>query len=590
MKSILLVEDEALIAMEEAQCLRREGYAVEHVLSGEHAIDAVRNHPDQVDLILMDIDLGRGIDGTIAAQEILKTYDIPILFVSSHTEKEIVDKTEKITSYGYVVKNSGDVVLLASVKMAFRLHQAHNALAASEEKYSKAFHTSPDSININRLSDGIYLAVNEGFTLITGYTPEEVLGKSSVEPTLHIWEDNEDRLRLLDMLQRTGQANNLEAKFRMKNGDVRYGLMSARVLTLGQQRCILSFTRDISDRREAQQALAASNETLTSLVNASPLAIIGSDKNAKILLWNPAAEKLFGWAAKEVIGRPNPIVPPERSQEFDELTARIRAGEQITEHETTRLRKDGSRIEVSLSTAELPSALPAGMGRIAILADITERKRSAEALQRALHQEGVLRKELQHRVKNNLNIISSLIGLEIPRLNDATSRQIFIDARSRIHVMMRVYDHLNRSSDPDKVDLRSYVEEFAGSLVRTYSSGPGRIRLTLEFDDIPLTTKRIVPLGLILNELITNCLKYAYPSGADGEIRVYAKRLVDTITVSVEDDGVGFKTGVCPEKAESLGLSLVRNLADQIDGKVSFQSTPGVRVTIAFPANEPVRK
>ncbi len=135
MKTILLVEDEGIIAMGEAMMLRKEGYDVVLAASGEAAIATAGSR--SVDLILMDINLGKGIDGTQAAQEILKSHDIPILFLSSHTEKEVVEKTEKITSYGYVVKNSNPTVLFASIKMAFRLHAANQAVRCANESLEK---------------------------------------------------------------------------------------------------------------------------------------------------------------------------------------------------------------------------------------------------------------------------------------------------------------------------------------------------------------------------------------------------------------------------------------------------------------------
>jgi two-component system, sensor histidine kinase PdtaS len=584
MKSILLVEDEALIALEETVYLKREGYAVEHVFNGRSAIEAVQTRSGAVDLVLMDIDLGKGMDGTEAAKEILKHHDIPILFLSAHTEKEIVDKTEKITSYGYVVKNSGEVVLLASIKMAFRLHEAHKALATSEEKYSKAFHISPDSININRLSDGAYLAVNQGFTEITGYAAEEVIGRSSVDPEVGVWADEDDRRRLVALLQKDGEVANFEAKFRMKLGQLRHGLMSARVLTIDNEQCILSITRDITDRRNAQLALAASNAALTSLLRAAPLAIVGVDRAGNILIWNSAAEKLFGWTAAEVIGRPNPIVPPDRSGEYAQLRERVLVGEHIVERETVRRKRDGSLVDVSISTAAIPGDVGQIPERIAIITDITERKRSEEAVRRLLKQEEVLRKELQHRVKNNLNIVSSLIGLEIPRLKDPDSRQVFIDARSRINTMMRMYDQLNRSEDPNRIELLPYVNDLAQSLFTMYAADPARIRMALRIADILIDTKRIVPLGLILNELITNALKYAYPGGSSGEIRIQAERLGEKIAVAVSDDGVGLGEGISLETSDSLGLSLVKNLTEQIEGTVVIRSEYGVTVSITFEA------
>lgn len=133
-KTLLLVEDEAIIALTEKRWLTNEGFRVIHVTSGEEAIKTVQTGSEKIDLILMDIDLGHGgMDGTQAAREILKTHDIPLLFLSSHTEKEIVDKTEQITSYGYVVKGSTNTVLFASIKMAFKLYKANQEIKAREE-------------------------------------------------------------------------------------------------------------------------------------------------------------------------------------------------------------------------------------------------------------------------------------------------------------------------------------------------------------------------------------------------------------------------------------------------------------------------
>ncbi|MFO7849551.1 MAG: response regulator, partial [Spirochaetia bacterium] len=126
-KKILLVEDEPLITLSESKMLKRNGYEVVTADSGEKAVAAVEDDRS-IDLILMDIDLGEGMDGTEAAEMILDKYDLPIAFLSSHTEPEIVEKTEGITSYGYIVKNSGETVLLASIRMAFRLYDAHREL------------------------------------------------------------------------------------------------------------------------------------------------------------------------------------------------------------------------------------------------------------------------------------------------------------------------------------------------------------------------------------------------------------------------------------------------------------------------------
>ena len=209
-KTILLVEDEALIALSEVKQLEKAGYRVIHSLTGEKAIEIVDANPGGINLVLMDIDLGKGIDGTQTAEQILLSSDIPILFLSSHTEPEIVSKTEKITSYGYVVKSSSFTVVDASIKMAFRLfaasrqldlnsmelektneelqasleslQKANQRLSISEALFSKIFQVNPDIMSRSRLSDGTYVDVNEGFTRMLGYTKAEAVGHSALPP------------------------------------------------------------------------------------------------------------------------------------------------------------------------------------------------------------------------------------------------------------------------------------------------------------------------------------------------------------------------------------------------------------------------
>ena len=184
--SLLLVEDEVIIAMSEKMELEKCGYYVHHVLSGEKAVDAVLDNILTIDLILIDIDLGSGIDGTQAAEQILKIKDIPVVFLSSHTEPGIVEKTERLTSYGYVVKNSGIVVLDASIKMAIKLFQEKNERRKIESELIKSKESAEASehkyrIMADNIIDSVWVA-NEEFQftylspsteLLYGYTIDE---------------------------------------------------------------------------------------------------------------------------------------------------------------------------------------------------------------------------------------------------------------------------------------------------------------------------------------------------------------------------------------------------------------------------------
>ena len=382
MKKILLVEDDAVVSMSQSLVLKRAGYDVVHALTAEKAIDAVTKGDPSLDLILMDIDLGKGMDGADAARAILKFRDIPVIFLTSHTEREMVARTRGITNYGYVLKNSGEEVLFASITMAFRLHDAHRALSDSEEKYSKAFHLSPDAVNINRLADGVYVAVNDGFTKITGFTREDVIGKPSTSRGVSIWVSDADRQRLVDGLARDGEMIGLEAPFRCKNGSIITGLMSARTLTIEGERCILSITRDITERKNAERALYASHAALKSLVDSLPVAVLALDKDELVRVWNPAAEKIFGWPAREVLGKPYPLVPLHKEEEFQDSVKKILTGVRLVEWETVRKRKDGALVDVSLSTALIPDTGGGAPLKLAMITDITGWKKDQTQLRK----------------------------------------------------------------------------------------------------------------------------------------------------------------------------------------------------------------
>lgn len=249
-RTILLVEDNAVTSLITEKIIKKYGYGVFTAYSGEQGVELALSD-ESIDLVLMDIDLGDGIDGTEAARRILSNRHVPIVFLTSHAEKDMVDKVKGITRYGYVIKSSGDFVLNSSIEMAFELFEANRgieagmaALRESEEMYRAIFMTSPDSININTI-EGRYVDVNDGFTAVTGYTREEVTGVLPSE--IMLWENGaEDGLNIVRMLRENGVVNNHVATFRHKDGHLFTGLLSARIININNSPHIFSVTRDIS--------------------------------------------------------------------------------------------------------------------------------------------------------------------------------------------------------------------------------------------------------------------------------------------------------------------------------------------------------
>ena len=410
MKTILLVEDEALIALQESRQLREAGYGVIHSLTGEGALEIVDANQGGIDLILMDIDLGKGIDGTEAAERILRKNDIPVLFLSSHMEPEIVQKTERITNYGYVVKSSVFTVLDASIKMALKLfaakrqldlnsmeietandeleaslenlHRTHEKLLLSEDKFSKAFHLNPDSININRLSDGVYMDINEGFTRIMGYTREDVIGKSSLPGELGIWVRQEDRRRLVKGLLEDGEVSNLEAEFRKKDGTTTVGLMSARIIDIEGQKCIISIARDMGDWKRAQRELAETEQKFRSAFENSPTGISLTALDGRLRTVNHAFCDMLGYSMLEINAMDyDSLTHPDDRESNREMSRMLIEGERKTVHFMKRyIHRDGHTVWADINIALVRDADGEPDFFISHVMDITARKAIEEEL------------------------------------------------------------------------------------------------------------------------------------------------------------------------------------------------------------------
>jgi two-component sensor histidine kinase len=197
-------------------------------------------------------------------------------------------------------------------------------------------------------------------------------------------------------------------------------------------------------------------------------------------------------------------------------------------------------------------------------------------------QKEYLMKELQHRVKNNLNVISSFLNLEIANLSDDNSRNIFNNARNRIESISSIYEQLYMSADLINIDFHIYIKNLALTIFETYNFDSEQITLTTDLTEIQLNADKAIPLGLILNELISNVLKYAFPDDRKGEMFISLRRDHDQVILSVKDDGIGLSPDFNFKMSESMGMVLIRMLTEQIGGEISIKKKNGTEFSIIF--------
>ncbi len=210
-------------------------------------------------------------------------------------------------------------------------------------------------------------------------------------------------------------------------------------------------------------------------------------------------------------------------------------------------------------------------------------RKKAEGLRASLAEKEVLLKEIHHRVKNNLQIISSLLHLQSRNVTDARALEMLREGQNRVQSMALIHENLYRSQDLANVDFGEYVKTLVAHLFSSYGGGQGKVNLIVEVDRVPLSIDTAIPCGLIINELVTNSLKYAFPKGRKGEIQVCLHLVGDgEVALTVSDNGVGLPPGFDIERTESLGLRLVTTLADQIDGRVHIGCDVGSEFKISF--------
>lgn len=708
-KAILLVEDEALIALAEKSALTRLGYSVETALTGEAAVARVRER-DDFDLILMDIDLGRGMDGTQAAELILKTRDIPILFLSSHTAPEVVEKTEKITSYGYVVKDSNPTVLDASIKMAFKLFQANRETRKANEKFQALIEAFPDlmmvmdrngrirdfargpgfgslalpeesvvgahlddvfppdevaihlrlyedclstgkvqehtyslvingekrlfDLRISRLDADLVLAVirditqerradrelrklsqaieqsssvilitdrenrieyvNPRFQELSGYSLEEARGQKPwiLQRTII------DRKDFDELLEITSSGRTWRGNFvnRKKSGEIYHesAVVSPVRDENGEITNYISIKEDLTDQRAAQEALISSRDLLNEMGSIARIGGWKTDLKTREIQWTDEVysiyevDRSFSPSLDAVLG----FFLPESRRLVAAATARTMETGEPFDVEAELITGKGNRRWIRL-WGRLGYTDGRVTHRVGVSQDITEKKLSQELLSvnekkilALLGEKETLLKEVHHRIKNNLAAMMSLLSLQAEGIQDPVAAAALKDARSRFRSMGILYDKLHHTDNLREMSTRDYLPSLIDDIVRM---SPKSSRLVVEsnIQDFTVPVKELTTLGLIVNELLTNAMKHAFPYEGGGLLRVSATKEGDLATLTVEDNGIGISGGKGGGKLGCFGLALVQTLTSQLRGELRIEEGAGTRVVLEFRPSPP---
>jgi PAS domain S-box-containing protein len=310
-------------------------------------------------------------------------------------------------------------------------------------------------------------------------------------------------------------------------------------------------------------------------------------RDNRIAYINRAGQARFGYAEEEIRGRPLYDFLAEESRPLvaDRIRRRI-AGEKVDDYEVNIVSRTGEPMTAIVRA--IPIQFEGGPAVLVALTEITERKRMERTLEASLHEKEALLRELYHRTKNNMQVICAMLALHSSGAVDPKVIQVFQEMENRIMSMALVHQKLYQSRNLDRIDLRDYFRELSGLLLRSYNVSRTRIALPLEMDALEVAIDVAIPLGLILNELISNSLKHAFPGERGGEIRIrFREEDGGKAVLEVSDNGVGLPPSFDFRKEGRMGLQSVFATAEhQLQGRVEFASDGGVKFRLRFPLTQ----
>lgn len=453
------------------------------------------------------------------------------------------------------------------------------ALKESEERFRSAFEYAAIGMALVGI-DGRWLRVNQTLCEILGYSKVEMLNHSFHDFTNP--EDLEsDKGHVRRLLRGDVRSYQTEMRYYHKLSSIVWVLLSVSLLRSSREEplYLIAQIQNITERKRGEESIVMQARVLQNMSEGVCLA----DENGLIVYANAAEEEMFGYTPKELIGQRVALLTQSSTDENHSVA-------EITEHvrtksawfgECTNQRKDGSRFTTSSNMSVLEIS-----GRkylVCVQEDITEKKRADEQIKKSLKEKDILLKEIHHRVKNNLQVISSLLSLQSGYIDDKRTQELFRDSQNRVRSMALIHEKLYQAQDLAKVDFREYALSLVAMLFRSYGTNSGSIKLNLAVDQLFLSIDTAIPIGLVINELVSNSLKYAFPNGRSGSISIdFHEGINDQFTLVFRDDGAGMPKEFDFDKTPTLGLRLVKILTHQIGGELVFHHQGGTEFSITF--------
>ena len=458
------------------------------------------------------------------------------------------------------------------------------ALQASETRYRRLFETAQDGILILNAETGEIDDVNPYMIDMLHYSREELLG-------MKLWEVSPFKDTVLNRaafeeLQDKGYIRYKDLPLETKEGKPVAVEFVSNVYKANGNKVIQCNIRNITERKELDRKLQEAVLFQQRLIDALPVPVFYKDSEGRYLGCNSSFEKFFGNKKEEVTGKSvYELSPKEFADLYHEKDRALLQNPGIQIYESTVKDRGGVVHNVIFHKATFSNMDGSVGGLIGAILDITDRKRAEVQLHASLREKDILLREIHHRVKNNMQVIIGLLDLQASSSGNPELMEMLNKGQSRIRSMALVHEKLYASKDFTRINLAGYLRTLSQDLFQSYKINPGKIDLIIQTDGVYVDINKAIPCGLVLNELISNVLKHAFPGDRQGELKIIIREEKNTeMEIVVRDNGMGLPDDVDIHQPRTMGLNLVNGLVKkQLKGQMEVRRDNGTEIRIKFP-------
>lgn len=418
---------------------------------------------------------------------------------------------------------------------------------------------------------------------LTGYAKNEVLGKNWFE--LFVPENDAKLIQgvFKDALNQMPEGLTYINSIITKKGEERLISWSNNIIKNpdGSITGVLAIGMDITEQKQVEIALRASEEKFRDLINNIGDGIGLVDENETFIFTNPAADRIFGMKPGELKGKNlSDFVDATTFQLIQQKTF-LRQNDFRDSYDIEIVRPDGNKRQITVTANPKYDETGRFVGTFGVFKDVTEMKVIQQKVLSSLREKEILLEEIHHRVKNNLQLISSLLNLQAQQSAGKTPTEILRECQDRVRSIALIHERLYQSPDFTSINWRDYVSSIVDHLYNSYNVNRDKISLKIEMEDVTFNINHAIPCALIINELVSNAFKYAFPDGLKGKISIAMKRIDENqLCISVSDNGIGLPKNVDLQKTNTLGLQIVRTLANQIGSQLQIIRNNGTEFKI----------